>query len=128
MHRRRISCALTVASLFAASAAVAGEPGPDWTGFYLGGHVGLLKGNTEVSDSYGPPIYGGFVPTPGFLAGLQAGYDHQFAPRWLAGMQLDGSLLTAQGTNTCLQSGNELIGADCRAYPHWLATLTGRLG
>src|ERR1700722_11643584 len=53
----------------------------NWTGFYIGGHVGGgFSGNN------------GFIGTTGnsnsgsFLGGLQAGADYQFAPNWVVGV------------------------------------------
>lgn len=100
----------------------------NWQGFYFGGHVGAFTGTTTISDPDGPGLFGGSVTTPGFLVGVQAGYNWLFLPQWLAGVQIDGSYLTSQGHNTCLQSSIDRVGADCRAYPSELAALTGRLG
>lgn len=125
---RKTILGATLLAMLLGGAAAAQEPAWNWTGFYLGGHVGATSANTIFSDPAGSTIFGGDVNTPGFMAGFQLGYDWQFAPRWLAGLQVDASLLSSQGTNTCLQSSTAIIGADCRLWPRSLATFTGRLG
>ncbi len=102
--------------------------GWSWTGFYLGAHVGGAAGTTTFSNPDGPPIFGDSVATPAFLAGLQLGYNHQFAPQWLAGIELSGSVLSSQGQNTCFQTEITFVGSNCQVFPREVATLTGRLG
>jgi len=71
----------------------------DWSGFYVGGHVGYaamssywnsealgaptLSGSTEIFDDDGPwgPLFGG----------LQAGYNYVLASQLLAGVEADVS-------------------------------------
>src|SRR4051812_25544459 len=54
----------------------------NWTGFYIGGHVGGAFGGNN-----------GFIGTTNnnsdgrFLGGLQAGADYQFAPNWVLGIE-----------------------------------------
>jgi high affinity Mn2+ porin len=64
----------------------------DWTGFYLGGHVGYGGG------SFGPgtnplPEQGVFFPhsVTGFIGGYQAGYSRQFSDRIVLGIEADAS-------------------------------------
>ena len=38
---------------------VAAEDATNWTGFFLGGHLGMLTSTTSFNDPNGPPIYGG---------------------------------------------------------------------
>ncbi len=101
---------------------------PAWEGFYFGGHVGATAGTASFSSPYGPDLFGGSVSTPGFLAGLQVGYNWLPRPQLLLGLEASGSYLTSQGNNTCVQPNTEQIGSDCRAYPNAIATFTGRLG
>jgi len=58
----------------------------NWTGFYVGGHAGAAAGLASFADPLGPPLFGGTVAAPGFLAGLQAGYNRQVAPQWVVGL------------------------------------------
>lgn len=100
----------------------------NWTGFYGGAHVGAAAGLASFADPLGPPLFGGTVAAPGFLAGLQAGYNRQVAPQWVIGLEGEASLLAATGSNTCLQSSSTINGSNCKVTPRELATLTGRLG
>jgi len=49
----------------------------NWTGFYIGGHVGgaFAGDNALVSND------------ARFLGGVQAGFDYQFAPNWVLGAE-----------------------------------------
>ena len=49
----------------------------NWTGFYIGGHVG---GAFAGSDNL-------FGNDARFLGGVQGGFDYQFAPNWVMGIE-----------------------------------------
>ncbi|WP_315833391.1 porin family protein [Bradyrhizobium prioriisuperbiae] len=78
--------ALGTASAFAAdlparsyTKAPAYVPAPiyNWTGFYIGGHVGgAFAGNSDFGNNDGR-----------FLGGVQVGADYQFAPNWVLGIE-----------------------------------------
>jgi high affinity Mn2+ porin len=74
----------------------------DWTGFYLGGHLGYAGGRSDWSATQA----GGAAPaltgsldfldaynfskgTGSYLLGFQAGYDYMAASRWLIGVETD---------------------------------------
>jgi outer membrane immunogenic protein len=72
-------------------------PGYDWTGFYVGGHVGGGWNSGNLRADYLPfPDFNVF-PTlanssaTGVLGGVQAGYNWQFASRWVLGVEGDFS-------------------------------------
>src|SRR6266851_2350861 len=49
----------------------------NWTGFYIGGHVGgAFAGNNSLIGNDGR-----------FLGGVQGGFDYQFAQSWVAGVE-----------------------------------------
>jgi outer membrane immunogenic protein len=58
----------------------------NWTGFYIGGHIG---GAWTSDDNFG--FAGGFgnnnSSNSGFLGGVQVGGDYQFAPNWVIGIE-----------------------------------------
>lgn len=98
-----------------------------WTGLYIGGHVGYGWGNNDWTDTTNfvgggaGATYGN--DTDGFLGGLQAGYDWQFAPNWVLGIEgqvswnnIDGSTTYGPLTTTFTNEYN------------WLSSVTGRLG
>ncbi|WP_439406718.1 outer membrane protein [Bradyrhizobium sp. DASA03076] len=99
----------------------------NWSGGYIGGHVGGGYGRTSFSNSYGPSIYGGIVDTPAFLAGGQIGYNWQ-KNGWVFGVELDASGVVSEGTNTCLAASGFVVSANCKAGPSVFATATGRVG
>ncbi|UYN96494.1 MAG: porin family protein [Enhydrobacter sp.] len=128
MRTRHLASCLAFIGLTSSVPAALANGGIDWTGFYLGAHVGGATGTATFSNPDGPPIFGDSVTTPGFLAGLQLGYNHQFAPQWLAGVEASASVLSSQAQNTCLQTTSTFVGSNCQLFPREVATLTGRLG
>ncbi|MBL0899247.1 MAG: porin family protein, partial [Reyranella sp.] len=92
-----------VATATAAPALAGDDDKTNWTGFFLGGHLGMLTSTTNFVDPNGPPIYGGSVTAGGVLAGFQAGYNRQVAPQWVLGIEGEYSFLGGSGSNTCLQ-------------------------
>lgn len=71
----------------------------DWSGFYVGGHLGYGWGRSNwseapdmISDSFNlsKPI-DAFQNTGSFFAGLQAGYDYMLANRLVVGLTVDAS-------------------------------------
>jgi outer membrane immunogenic protein len=93
----------SVLPVYKASPSMA-APAP-WTGFYVGAHGGYGSG------SFMPPCCGGGGgngPTAGFtdvaatggFGGLQTGYNYQFAPHWLIGVEQDVSFGNISGSKT----------------------------
>ncbi|WP_156908892.1 outer membrane beta-barrel protein [Bradyrhizobium murdochi] len=126
----------TTIALVASSAANAADLEPevklppavwDWSGGYIGGHVGGGYGRTSFSNPYGPSIYGDVVDTPVFVAGGQLGYNWQKSS-WVFGVELDASGVVSDGTNTCLAASGFVVSANCKAGPNVFATGTGRIG
>src|ERR1700730_7767890 len=66
----------------------------NWTGFYVGGHIGGAWSNTTVADVSTPLAVFAFPATrigvsgSGFLGGVQLGYNWQTGP-WVFGVQGD---------------------------------------
>ena len=129
---------ILIASTAAGSAAdmavkapyAASAPIWNWTGFYIGGHVGAGWGTAETTvDSIAAP---GFPLTPlglaltqnsrsGFLGGGQIGYNFQSG--WAVfGVQADIAGMDVKGTAPCL------VVLSCTAKSDWLATVSGRFG
>lgn len=127
MRFRTLAGAAAVAAMAWGGPAAAGDR-IDWTGFYLGGHLGLLFSTTSFTDPVGPSIYGGSVAAGGALAGFQAGYNRQVAPQWVLGIEGEYSFLGAYGSNTCLQSSTTIVGSNCKVTPREVATIAGRAG
>ena len=96
------------------------QPIYNWTGFYIGGHIGgAFEGNN------------GFIGTTTnnngrFLGGVQGGADYQFAPNWVLGIEAEFSWLgnnnngvAFTGAGTGFVYTNNLRG---------LGSVTGRVG
>jgi high affinity Mn2+ porin len=88
----------------------------DWTGFYLGGHIGYALGGSNWSAM--PASLSGSLNfsnaynfssgTGSYLLGFQAGYDTMTASRWLLGVAADVSFPSFVGGNRTTSSA--LIG------------------
>jgi opacity protein-like surface antigen len=106
----------------------------NWSGVYLGGHLGGAWSDGRWSDPFGPaPGFAGAENIPGFgdltqahgpLGGGQVGLDWQTG-QWVSGLQADADYATIRGDNTCFSG---LGGVNCEHQVNALATLTGRAG
>ena len=85
----------------------------NWTGFYIGGHIGgAFGGNNSLEGSSGQ-----------FLGGVQGGADYQFAPNWVLGAEgqyswLGGNYVNAVFPNGAVYNNNQ----------RGLGSITGRVG
>jgi opacity protein-like surface antigen len=105
-----------------------GAPLSNWSGFYIGGHVGGGFGTTRIDSPFGPSIYGDSIRMPSAFAGAQAGYNWQTSPRFLFGVEADISAMDADGTDTCLAPSGLLTSFNCRARHEMFGSVTGRFG
>jgi outer membrane immunogenic protein len=64
----------------------------NWTGFYIGGHVGGAFGGDHNLAGFTRNGNDGV-----FMGGVQAGYDTQFAPNWVFGLEANYSFLDTNG-------------------------------
>ena len=106
----------------------------NWTGFYVGGHLGGGLGNAQWSDPFASTIVGhGFINVAGFgdsthasgpLGGGQIGGDWQMG-RLVLGAGIDGSATSMRGENTCFSG---LGGINCQHAVNSLVSFTGRAG
>lgn len=82
--------------------AVPPPPAFSWTGFYIGGYYGTAIGNqTGSTPTAAPGSHPGQmnVNQYGATAGLSVGYNWQFAPHWLVGLEGDFGYLDTRRTN-----------------------------
>jgi outer membrane immunogenic protein len=87
----------------------------NWTGFYIGGHVGgAFAGDNGLQSN-----------DARFLGGVQAGADYQFAPNWVLGAEAQYSWLSG-GTNHNLifPAGTVVNGR----VADQIGSVTGRIG
>ncbi len=100
----------------------------NWTGCYIGGHVGGLwaRKQWEVREPLDPNfgLSDGSHNPNGWLGGVQGGCDYQFAGRFVIGIAGDYAWTDAEGSNAS------------PLFPGWtnhskvknLASVTGRVG
>ena len=87
----------------------------NWTGFYIGGHVGgAFAGDNALQSS-----------DARFMGGVQGGFDYQFAPNWVLGAEAQYSWLGGGYQQWRAVPGRH---AGDRQQHRQLGSVTGRLG
>ena len=85
----------------------------NWTGFYIGGHVGgAFAGNDSLTGSDGR-----------FLGGIQGGADYQFATNWVIGVEAQYSWMSNNNSGVLFPGGTLVT-----TNSNQLGSVTGRLG
>ena len=97
----------------------------NWTGFYVGGHVGYGWGDKDWT--FPPPSDppGVNFDVDGFLGGGQIGFNWQ-AGNWVFGIEGEFSWSGIDGAATLTPPGSP--SATFSSELNWIATLTGRIG
>ena len=143
---------------FAADMAVKAPPSPppapvyNWTGFYVGGNIGASFGRAKTDYNVAPvtvtttstpitvPGFAGSALTEpaGVIGGGQIGYNWQFSPTWVAGLEADiqaagerDGITLSNSFTTVVISNLSLIGTaftDYEAKIDWFGTVRGRVG
>jgi outer membrane immunogenic protein len=90
----------------------------NWTGFYIGGHIG---GAFSGSNSFNGLVLSDYSAR--LLGGFQAGADYQFAPNWVVGAEGQYSWLGKNNLNATFPNGM-IFNNDQRA----IASITARVG
>ena len=91
----------------------------NWTGFYIGGHLG----GAFSSDNTCNGLALGNNNNGRFLGGLQAGADYQFAANWVVGVEGQYSWLASNNNGAIFPNG--LVYTNNQ---RGLGSLTGRVG
>jgi high affinity Mn2+ porin len=110
----------------------------DWSGFYLGGHFDYALGASQWSSTQagmvGPSgslnfsnAYDFSTGAGSYLVGLQAGYDHMSASRWLWGVEADISFPSFVGGSRTFSSP-PTGQANYLEQTQFSGTLRGRVG
>jgi opacity protein-like surface antigen len=115
-------------------APVAASAPMNWTGIYVGGHLGGGASDDHWSDPFGATItpsggtnipgLGDTVHGTGPLAGGQVGANWQTGA-WVFGVQADASWADIRGENTCFSG---LGGINCQRIVDAVSTVAGRVG
>ena len=119
----------------------------DWSGFYVGGHLGIADGNsnwTANPTQAGLPATSGslnvflppdiFFESGSFLAGVQAGYNYMLSNRVVIGVEADASFPAFPNADGLSMSGSSsfnsaVIGpATLSETALSFGTVRGRLG
>jgi len=114
----------------------------NWTGFYVGVNGGYAGDQFKypASASYDDGVYaasGGASATltsSGFLGGVQAGYNWQFAGAWLGGVEADidatsiAGKIGISGGGSIEGLGSATAGADVKSETPYLGTARARIG
>jgi len=115
----------------------------NWTGFYVGGHVGGGWNSGNVTGNPLPdPVSYGFVEESlpinkgGWVGGLQIGYNWQVAPTFLLGVEADYSWSGIHGSSTfgpiqSIPPGQAYVPgsfATASRNVDWLSSVRGRIG
>src|SRR6202171_6254672 len=86
----------------------------NWTGFYVGGHLGGAFACSQRLEGSGGR----------FMGGVQGGFDYQFATNWVVGAEAQYSWLSNSNNNGVLFPGGVLV----TSKNDQLGSVTGRLG
>jgi len=85
----------------------------NWTGFYIGGHVGgAFAGNNSLEGTGGR-----------FMGGVEGGFDYQFAPNWVIGAEAQYSWLSNNTTAVLFPGGTQITDKNRQ-----IGSVTGRFG
>jgi high affinity Mn2+ porin len=113
---------------------------PDWTGYYIGGHLGYATGYSRWSGTepgMSVPVlagsldlfkaFDGFKGTGSYYLGLHAGYNYMLPSRWVVGLEADASFPSnISGTQPIF---SPLTGeATYAEMVQWSSTVRGRIG
>ena len=91
----------------------------NWTGFYIGGHLGgVFSDNSNFNG-----LVTGNNGNGRFLGGLQGGADYQFAPNWVIGAEAEYSWIAGNNGSVIFPNGNVYTNNQ-----RGLGSVTGRVG
>jgi outer membrane immunogenic protein len=94
----------------------------NWTGFYIGGHIG---GAFSGNDNFGGLVTGNSNDGR-FLGGVQGGADYQFAPNWVLGVE--GQYSWLGNNNNTVVFGGPGLGYAYTNNQRAIGSATGRIG
>ncbi|MDO8980338.1 MAG: outer membrane beta-barrel protein [Afipia sp.] len=119
------ACLLVIGGVLIGDAQAQTATPSDWTGFYVGAHIGnAASGNSwkDASDAPLPIPFAGHFTGGGIVRGIQAGYNYQLG-HLVLGVEGEGSFADIDGGAHCAAAI-----FTCDAKIETLGTVTGRLG
>jgi len=110
----------------------------NWTGIYVGGHVGGGILTDSVSQSVSSATFNlngsGDLRPAGVLGGAQVGANYEFAP-WVVGAEvswtdsgISGSTLIPCSSSCAFPTSTPILQERATSHALWFATATGRFG
>jgi outer membrane immunogenic protein len=99
-----------------------------WTGFYAGGHIGVVGGDDKVDNLFFRSS-NSFNDT-NFLGGLHAGYNYEFEGGFVLGLEGDvdyTGLSKSRGGNILLANGQTASFSE-KVESDWQGSIRARLG
>jgi outer membrane immunogenic protein len=130
------STALTTSAAMASGTAVAQPATFTWTGWYVGLNAGGSSTKIE-QDVIGPGLFAfsSSGRNSAFTGGIQGGYNWQYAPGWVAGIEVDSSYLRGERSQNFAVLGfgdaggtdEDLVGTQ-NSKLRWLTTIRARFG
>jgi opacity protein-like surface antigen len=112
-------------------------PLTNWTGFYVGGFLGVGYGKTDIRFVGDPAGSGNNPRVLGALGGGEFGYNYQTANNFVVGAEADVGAANLHGARSC-GTGTGIIGGaliafnpvtlNCQNVVNWMATAAARVG
>lgn len=106
----------------------------NWTGFYIGAHIGggwSSKDWTDCTFNICDPVLAASTDPSGFLGGFQAGFNYQIA-QWVFGVEGQWSWSGMEGDSAINPASYTWLNGAASDFAHtdvnWVATLAGRVG
>lgn len=96
----------------------------NWTGFYVGGHLGGAWGQTDYFTNIAGPNTTNADPD-GFIGGGQVGFNYQVGA-WVFGVEGDWSWTNLRGSGP--EPTSPPAGGILKSDANWFATAAGRFG
>jgi outer membrane immunogenic protein len=109
----------------AAPAFVAAAPALNWSGFYVGGHIGAIRTRVKLEVIGNSEGYSGSNDWNNASAGVHAGYDHQIG-QIVVGVEADVNLRFSDASPVSF--GGRVAEDGYRSSAKWDASLRARLG
>jgi outer membrane immunogenic protein len=103
-------------------------PPPQWNGWYVGGHVGVGWFDQDISGDFVQFGRSSFSTSTdaGVVGGVHGGYNWQFAPQWLVGIEGDFDFTSMRASAAGNFGTNRFITAS--THVDWLSSVRGRVG
>ena len=105
-------------------------PQPTWNGWYVGGNLGVgwfaERENSDFPQAFFPGLVAAGTSTKaGVVGGVQGGYNWQWSPNWVVGVEGD---FDATSMKASAAASTNFASFSASSDVEWLASLRGRVG